>query len=279
MMGRVAATFEIARPHNMIVAAMCVYASYYLCGGTALSTVLPALVFTALVTGLGNLVNDYFDSGIDRINKPRRPIPSGRLSPRYVLTVYVLGTAVVTAAMVLFLRPSLLILLLCWETAVFVYAAWAKRVTLLGNVVIAGVCSSAFLAGALITGDYAVVAFPVCFAFLFVLGRELIKGAEDIRGDSLAGAATVAVRFGAERAAFSGAMLLFVCTLIAPLPALVHYFGRTYGLLMELLVVPGMLVAAYLVLRFPGRATFNRVSWILKIEMFVGVLVLGLGRV
>jgi hypothetical protein len=59
---------------------------------------------------------------------------------------------------------------------------------------------------------------------------------------------------------------------------LTRYFGRTYGVLAELLMVPGILVAAYLVLRYPGRTTFNRASWILKIEMFVGLIVLGLGR-
>ena len=160
----------------------------------------------------------------------------------------------------------------------FFYAARAKRVTLLGNVIIAAVCSSAFIAGAMVTGNYQVVLFPAGFAFVFVLGRELIKGAEDVEGDSQAGAVTIAVRFGPEKAALWGAMLLILCSISAPVPALTHYFGRTYGLMAELLMVPGILTAAYLVLRYPERVTFNRASWILKLEMFIGVIVLGLGR-
>jgi geranylgeranylglycerol-phosphate geranylgeranyltransferase len=190
-----------------------------------------------------------------------------------------IGTAVVTAAMPLFLSPSLLGLLVGWEAAVFLYAARAKRVTLLGNLIIAGVCSSAFLAGAMIVGSYGVILFPLGFAFVFVLGRELIKGAEDVEGDAQAGAATVAVRYGVQRAVFWGSMLLFLCVIAAPLPALLRYFGRTYGLLAEIFLVPGMLVAAFLVLRYPVRATFNRASWILKIEMFVGLILFGLGRI
>ncbi|MEJ2721160.1 MAG: UbiA family prenyltransferase, partial [bacterium] len=197
---------------------------------------------------------------------------------RYVWTAYLAGTAVVTAAMPFFLDLRLLALLVCWEAAVFLYAARAKRIALVGNVLIAAVCASAFVAGAMVNGYYGVVAFPVVFAFLFVLGRELIKSAEDVEGDAMAGASTVAVRFGPERAAFWGAVVLFSAVVIAPLPALVRYYGRTYGMLMELLVVPGMLAAAYLVLEHPTRKTFNRASWILKIEMFVGLIVLGLGR-
>jgi hypothetical protein len=49
-------------------------------------------------------------------------------------------------------------------------------------------------------------------------------------------------------------------------------------LLIELVVVPGILAATYLVLRFPKRVMFNRAAWILKIEMFLGIVVIGLGR-
>jgi hypothetical protein len=46
---------------------------------------------------------------------------------------------------------------------------------------------------------------------------------------------------------------------------------------MELSVVPGLLVAAFLISKYPSRHTFGRVSWILKFGMFFGVLAIGLG--
>ena len=48
-----------------------------------------------IVTGGGNTINDYFDYKIDIINKPERPIPSGRISLKttliYSLSLFTIG--------------------------------------------------------------------------------------------------------------------------------------------------------------------------------------------
>jgi geranylgeranylglycerol-phosphate geranylgeranyltransferase len=259
----------------MVATGACVYTAFHLSGGRGIGPAVWPVVFTALVAGLGNLVNDVFDTGIDRVNKPRRPIPSGRLSTKHVLRVYAWGTVLVTIVMFFLLPGRVFALMAVWEALLFLYAARFKRTPLVGNVVIAAVCASAFMVGALITGAYAVLVFPACFAFALVMGRELVKGAEDVEGDGLAGARTLAVRFGPARAAQWGAMTLLACVLAVPVPTLVGYFGRAYGVLAELLVVPGVLAAACLVLRSPGKKAFNRASWILKIEMIAGIVVMG----
>ena len=196
-----------------------------------------------------------------------------------MIRVYAAGTALVTVLMVAALSPAVFALMAAWEALLFAYAIKVKRVALLGNVLIAAVCASAFLVGAMVTGSLGLVAFPAFFAFVFVLGREFVKGAEDVDGDRTAGAKTLAVRCGAERTAGWGAAILFAGTLSAPIPALVRFFGGTYGILVQTLVVPGMLAAAYFVLASPRKVVFGRVSWLLKIEMLLGIVVMGLGRV
>lgn len=37
----------------------------------------------------GNVINDYFDYKIDLINKPQRPIPSGRISLDNAKTMHI----------------------------------------------------------------------------------------------------------------------------------------------------------------------------------------------
>lgn len=278
-MRRLLAILEILRPHNMIAAGACVCSSYVLSGGRDASPAVWPAVFTALVTGLGNLINDFFDADIDRVNKPQRPIPSGKLTRGGVLRFYAAGTALITTLMIFALPPAVFALMVVWEALLFTYAIRVKRVALFGNILIGAVCASAFLVGAMVTGALGIAVIPALFAFVFVLGRELVKGAEDVEGDRLAGARTLAVRCGAARAAQWGAMVLFVCAVAAPVPALVRYFGTTYGILMEVLVVPGILCAAYFVLASPRKTVFGRVSWLLKIEMLVGIVVMGLGRV
>lgn len=262
----------------MVAAGAGVYSGYYLSGGRDFEAVVWSVVFAGLVAGFGNLVNDCYDAEIDRVNKPHRPIPSGRLSRRYVAWVYGSGTVVLSVAMIAVLPPSILAIMIAWEALLLWYAASAKRVALLGNVLISAVCASAFVVGPMITGGHEVVLFPVLFAFVFVMARELVKSAEDVEGDGLAGARTLAVRVGAARTARWGAMLLFLCVAGAPVPALVRHFGPVYGVLVELLFVPGVLAAAYLALRSPRREAFHRASWILKLEMLVGILVVSLGR-
>jgi geranylgeranylglycerol-phosphate geranylgeranyltransferase len=276
---RILSTVEMARPHNMVAAGACVVSAYILSGGRGIGPVVWPVVFTALVAGLGNLVNDVFDAGIDSVNKPRRPIPSGRLEARQMLRVYVGATVIVTILMYFLLPGRVFVLAVMWEALLFFYAARIKRVALFGNVVIAAVCASAFMVGALVTDRYGVLVFPTAFAFVLVLGRELVKGAEDVEGDRLAGARTLAVRYGPARSSQWGAMLLSACAVTVPLPALTGYFGRAYGVLSAFLVVPGILAAAFLVLRWPGKGAYNRASWILKIEMFLGIIVMGFGLV
>lgn len=262
----------------MAAAGAGVYAGYYLCGGRDVEAAVWSVVCAALVAGFGNLVNDCFDADIDRVNKPRRPIPSGRLSRRYVAWVYGAGTAALSGVMAVVLPAPVLVLMIAWEALLFFYAASAKRIALLGNILISSVCASAFVAGAILAGGHGRVIFPVFFAFAFVLARELVKSAEDVEGDRMAGARTLAVRWGAARTAQWGAMLLCACAAAAPVPALAGHFSRLYALLMVFLVVPGMLAAAYMVLKSPRRGVLHRAAWVLKVGMLAGIVVVGLGR-
>jgi geranylgeranylglycerol-phosphate geranylgeranyltransferase len=276
MLTRFWPSIEITRPHNMAAAMACILAGYRLGGGTGLSAVLVPMIITGLVAGCGNMINDYFDADIDRINKPRRPIPSGRLSPAYTLRLYGASTVIVTAAAIAALPPRIVVFVLAWEALLFLYGRFVKRTMLAGNVLVAAVASSAFVAGALLAGDPGRAAFPVLFAFVFILGRELVKEAEDLEGDRAAGAPTIAVVFGVDRTLRAASVLLFLCTFVAPIPCLTGAFGRGYGVVMELAVVPGLLAAGVLILGHPRRTLLTAVSWILKGEMFLGILAMGL---
>jgi hypothetical protein len=63
-----------------------------------------------------------------------------------------------------------------------------------------------------------------------------------------------------------------------PAPAVAGYYSRAYLWTMVLLVLPGLVGGAYLVLEHRHRRVFNRVSWILKAGMFFGILAIALAR-
>ena len=276
-MQRLLAFIEITRPHNMLAASLGLAAGYWIAGGRDPGVIWPAALITALVTGAGNVINDWYDHEIDRTNKPRRPLPSGRISRRSAIRFYVLLGLALTAASVLVLPPAVAGIVIVWQAALYLYALRLKRAFIAGNLLVALVTSSAFLAGALLAGNTRASVVPVAIAFVFVFSRELVKGAEDVEGDRSAGVRTVAVVLGVERAVMLAATLMVGLALLLPLPTLTGFYGRGYFYVMELCVVPGLLGGAWWIVRRPSRQTYNRVSWLLKITMFFGILALTLG--
>jgi geranylgeranylglycerol-phosphate geranylgeranyltransferase len=168
---------------------------------------------------------------------------------------------------------------MAWQLFLFVYARRVKRLFAIGNLLVASVASSAFLAGGLLTDNPGAAMVPFVIAFVFIVSRELVKGAEDVEGDRAAGVDTAAVLVGLPRTVMWAAALMLLLAAAIPLPTLANHYGRLYLWVMEFAVVPGLLAASYLILTRPEKRTFNRVSWILKIEMFFGVLAVGLGKI
>lgn len=271
-------SLEIARPHNMLAAALCVLAGFRVAGGRDLHGAWIAALFAAVATGAGNIVNDCFDLEIDRVNKPRRPLPSQRLSRRAAGWLYVASSAALVGGALWILPGALAVLVLVWQVALLVYAAAAKRMFLVGNVLVAAVTSSAFLAGALLAGEPRAALVPQAIAFVFVMSRELVKGAEDVEGDARQAVGTVAVVMGVKSALTAAAFTMLGLAVVLPIPALSRYYGRGYGWTMEALVAPGLLAGSALILHDHDRRTCNRVSWILKAGMFFGILAIGVAR-
>lgn len=278
MFRRLLVSIEILRPHNMLVAAFSVAAGYFIAGGRAAADVWPAALFTALVTGAGNIINDYHDVHIDRINKPRRPLPSGRISSKHAVVMYVVTTVAITTGVLLSVPLPVAVVICAWQLLLFLYARRAKRVFALGNLLVAVIASSAFLAGGMLAGNTGAAVIPFVIAFVFVVSRELVKGAEDVEGDRAGGVGTAAAVVGLDRTVVWAASLMLILSSLMPLPTVAGHYTRAYLWVMEFAVVPGLVLSSLLIVKRPEKRTFGRVSWLLKIEMFFGVLAVGLGR-
>ena len=73
------AYLEILRFGNAVMAAIAVILMMFVGHYYGLPIILCALI-VFFATGAGNTINDVFDVKIDEVNKPHRPIPSGRIS-------------------------------------------------------------------------------------------------------------------------------------------------------------------------------------------------------
>ncbi|UCF06709.1 MAG: geranylgeranylglycerol-phosphate geranylgeranyltransferase [bacterium] len=261
----------IVRPHNIAAALLSTGVGFSLASPGNWPWMLLGVV--ALVTAAGNVINDIYDVDIDRINKPKRPLPSGILSVRLATVLYVAFLCILVVS--IFHLPRLQAAwIVIWAVMLHLYSARLKRIFLAGNVFVSIVSASAFLLGALAGGRIASGLLPACFTFFFVLGREFVKDCEDLEGDRMCGARTVPVVSGKGRALTFAAVIFGLLIVGFPIPYAVGYYGAGYGLLMIFGVIP--ILVASIVLTLTARSP-SHVSLLLKIGMFFGIVAFYLG--
>jgi geranylgeranylglycerol-phosphate geranylgeranyltransferase len=274
---RVPAHLAILRPHNMLASALAVLAGNVIAHGSGGNLLVVTAVLAALVTGTGNILNDCFDIEVDRVNKPGRPLPSGRITPRAAVAWYMIISVAVTTAATMLVPRDVGALIIAWQVALAIYARWCKRWLIVGNVVVAAISSSAFLAGALVAHNAAAALIPGLIAFVFVMCREIVKGAEDVEGDRKGNVSTLSVLMGTPRAGTVAAVLMLVLAALMPVPALTARYRAPYLLVMELLVVPVLLSGAMRIASSDDRRAFTLTSRMLKLGMFLGIAAIALG--
>jgi len=111
----------------------------------------------------------------------------------------------------------------------FAYAAWLKPTGLLGNIVVSSGTGMSFIFGSF-TIDWFLpltAIFAVC-AFVLNLGREIVKGSEDLEGDRVRNCRTIATRYGSRVAGLAVAALYVGLIPLSAMPFLLGYTGLAY---------------------------------------------------
>ena len=186
-----------------------------------------AFLTVFLITAGGNVINDYFDVEIDRVNKPRRTLPRGLITRRSAL-IYALALLLVGVAASLFLNPicaglaafnALLLVLYSWKL---------KRSALVGNVTVGYLTGSIFLFGGAAVYSLQIPSVLFVSAMLAIASREVVKDIEDLAGDQRAGASTLPIRLGVSRSLATAALFMLAAVAISPLPFVIGVFGYPY---------------------------------------------------
>ena len=181
------------------------------------------VVFTLLIAGAGNAINDYFDVRSDRINKPEKIVLEKTIKRRWAIIIHWVFNAI---ALVLSLYLS-------WRFKswfyVFIhffttYLLWTYSVNLKRRLFWSN------LSIALLVGIIPIIALkpiydlglqpnnlgPVLlfslFAFLLNFSREIIKDIQDMEGDSLRNVRSIPIVYGRNKARWiaTGISLLIV---------------------------------------------------------------------
>jgi len=180
-------------------------------------------LMAAALNAASNGVNQVYDLAIDRVNKPKRPIPSGRLSVRE-------ANAVTIVLYVLALALALAVNRQCFALAsiaalfTLIYSMpplRTKRFGALANLTIAvprGLLLkvAGWSAVRSILGDREPWFIGIIFGS-FLLGASTTKDFADMKGDEADGCITLPVKYGPRRAAWMIAPFFVLPFLLIPL--------------------------------------------------------------
>jgi 4-hydroxybenzoate polyprenyltransferase len=247
---------------------------------------------TVFIAAAGYVINDIFDQGTDAINRPKQLIVGKSISEASAYNIYValnlIGVAIGFYLSNVIEKPSFATIFIFIAACLYFYATTLKGIILVGNFVVAFILAlSVLIIGVFdlypmifhgnqaqmkvlfsILTDYAV------FAFLINFIREIIKDAEDVKGDYNQGIRTLPIIFGIERSA----KVIFGLLLLAV--ALVVWYINTY--LMEnevysaviyllVLVVSPLLYCLVKSWTAKTQKDFQHLSLVLKAIIFFGI--------
>lgn len=278
MNSKLKAYFAIIRPINLKLCALSIFVGAVISGSLhPLHKALLACLSGVFIMAGGNVINDYYDVKIDRINKPQRPLPQELLKAhealKFSIILFVLGIF-----LSIFINLSALSLVLFTSTGLILYSSRMKNSVLLGNLLVSLFSALAFIYGGLAVGRWRQALIPAGFAFLFHLGREIIKDVEDQKADAAYSTKTLAIRFGQKVALGSATLVYSLLIVVTILPYVLDIYGKGYFWIVLLGVDLVIILGVGYIWARPFPQTFSRVSMVLKVDMFVGLMAIYVGN-
>jgi len=277
-MEKLTAYLELSRPINGLIAFISVFLGAMFARGIGLAGMDTFIVAISalLILSAGNGFNDYCDHEIDRINKPQRPIPSGRIGRHEALIFSLVLLGLGTGLGFLVNRYAVAIATFV-SSCLVVYAIWLKRTPFAGNLVVGLLTGLTFIAGGVAVASIRGTLVPATFAFLFTTAREIVKDIEDIEGDRRNNARTIAVLWGKRAAVCIALCFMFAVIAFSPIPYLLNWYSWRY---LPTVVIGVDLVLIYFAIRLWRDASTENSAKIqrwMKWDIFVGLGAIYLG--
>lgn len=274
------AYLELARPLNGVIA----FISAWLGGMFASQGNIENLVDIRLLLvsisafvllSAGNAINDYCDYNIDQINRPRRPLPSGRIRRIDALIFAILLTVIGIWLGTLINRNATGIAIFV-AVALISYAFYFKRTPFVGNLVVSGLTGLTFIAGGVAIDSGQGTVIPAIFAFLFTTAREIVKDLEDTEGDLKNNVKTLAT-LNPKIAVRTAIGFMVSVILFSPIPYVFGWYSWHY-LIIVLTGVDFVLIRlAIRLYRNASRESCASIQRWMKWDIFVGLGAIYLG--
>ncbi|MES2812506.1 MAG: geranylgeranylglycerol-phosphate geranylgeranyltransferase [Bacteroidota bacterium] len=228
------------------------------------------LVFVSTLTiASGYIINNFYDSEKDLINRPNKSMLDRLVSQKTKLQVYFTLNFLATAlAFIISFRAALFF-------AVYIFLIWfyshkLKKYPIIGNLTASLLAVLPFFGILLYFKNFYYVIFAhATFLLLLILIREMIKDLENIKGDVANDYQTIPVRFG-EKISKQIITLLTIGTII-PVYVLVEKFNVGY---MDIYFYMSLIVLIFFLLKLWKSQThqeYLQLHNVLKLVIIMGV--------
>jgi geranylgeranylglycerol-phosphate geranylgeranyltransferase len=281
-MNKVNGYIALMRPINCLMMGFAVLVGAILAAAQQLAAINWINIFFGFLTGFtfcaaAMVINDYYDRKIDSINEPKRPIPSGLIKTNEALA-FMAGLIVVGFVFAILVNP-LGYGLVCLGVAAMsltitaIYITVGKRSGLPGNFLVSACVAIPFIYGSVTsigTVGLNVLLFA-SMAFLSNTGREITKGIVDVKGDSMEGVKTLAVRFGKTRAAIIAVVFFVLAVALTPVTWALGLVGIWF-IPFVLVTDIGLIACSVLLLLDHSREGARKIKKVVLYLFLIGLL-------
>ncbi len=241
---------------------------------------------TLFLAAAGNIINDFFDVEVDRINKPDKVLVGNVISGKSILSIYYVLNffGIISGIALAYFHGKIIygLLFLLISMILFYYSKSLKRIALLGNFIVS------FLIAISIVFIYIFKSvhldFPEkdtsfknlilgysLFALVLNFIREIVKDIEDIDGDYIQNMKTLPIVIGRKRTQNIVFYLTFIPFISIIL--LVSKMNRIPLMIYSLvfIIIP-LGYFMYQIKEAKSKRQFHKLSTLLKIIMLFGML-------
>ena len=278
MTEKLTATIKFIRPINFIITFVSVIVAAVICSPNKFPGLNAFLAATAssMVLASGNIINDIYDIGIDKINQPLRPLPSDKITIKEAYALYFIFIVLSIFISALVNEIALAIVLIS-ILILFFYSKYLKQVPIIGNITIAILTGLVFIFGGIAVENPAAAIIPAVFAFLINLIREIVKDMEDVEGDKRAGVITSPIKFGFQKSKIFISLITICLILYTLYPFITQLYKIEYFIVVMVIVNPILVYCLKILFEDESVKNLKKISNLLKLSMIFGLFAIFLG--
>ena len=269
--------FSVVRGYNILVLIL----AQYLTSAFILAPELPLreiffdanlfflILSSATVIASGYIINNFYDSEKDLINRPKKTMLDRFVSQRTKLSVYFILNllAIFFASYVSF---KAVVFFSIYIFAIWLYSHRLKRILFLGNLVASILTLTPFFVIFIYYKNFETVIFiHATFLYLMIVMRELVKDLENMQGDLIQNYHTIPIVYGEKLSKF----FLSILSILAVIPTMLLITRFDTGYMNYYFYVSLILLVFFVLFLY-----FSKVKWqflllhnILKLIIVAGV--------